>query len=285
MIFLGTCAADGLPNPFCDCPLCEDARKNPQHGRLRTSFLLDERNLIDCGPDLASACTQAGIDLTRLENVFVTHTHEDHFEPSNAGLLSMSRSRKGKSVDIYLSQEAYDSLIAKFEVLTEAKLADSDACAEYRKGLVRLHPLTTGAWYEVGGYQIMTIPTTHRSSYQEYAVNYVFAKDSRKLLYACDTGYYPESSLELLREANLDVLIMECTWGDLFDKDTSSHMNCQAFLVQLKNLEQYGAISKSTRIYATHINHKHNLTHPMLQAWFDENSPYKVTVAHDGMRI
>ena len=41
MRFLGTGAADMLPDPFCDCPLCRDAREHPEHVRLRSHFLLD----------------------------------------------------------------------------------------------------------------------------------------------------------------------------------------------------------------------------------------------------
>ena len=285
MIFLGTCAADGLPNPFCECPLCEDARLHPENGRMRSCFLLDEKNLIDCGPDISAECTYAGVKLANLENLFITHTHEDHFDPSNAGLLSMSMTRKGKPLDIYMSEEAYNATLAKFNALTIAELAESDACVDFSKGLIRLHSITPGKPYEVGEYTVTAIPTTHRVSHREHAVNYVFEKDGQRILYACDTGYYPANSLEMLKNADLDILIMECTWGNLTDKDTASHLNCEAFLIQLERLESCGAISDKTRIYATHINHKHSLTHPMIQKWFDDRSKYKVIVASDGMRI
>ena len=49
-----------------------------------------------------------GVDVTGLKNIFLTHTHEDHFCPSNAGLLSMSRTRQDMPIDLYLSEMAYD---------------------------------------------------------------------------------------------------------------------------------------------------------------------------------
>ena len=70
MRFLGTGAADMLPDPFCDCPLCRDAREHPEHVRLRSHFLLDPHTLIDFGPDLGASCARDRVDLTDLRQVF-----------------------------------------------------------------------------------------------------------------------------------------------------------------------------------------------------------------------
>ena len=52
MKFYGTGAAEGIPNPFCGCYLCEYARK---HGgkdvRTRSMFRLTPNICIDMGPD------------------------------------------------------------------------------------------------------------------------------------------------------------------------------------------------------------------------------------------
>ena len=34
-----------------------------------------------------------------------------------------------------------------------------------------------------------------------------------------------------------------------------------------------------------HINHKHDLDHDAMQAWFDANSKQKITVAWDGLYV
>jgi phosphoribosyl 1,2-cyclic phosphate phosphodiesterase len=44
-------------------------------------------------------------------------------------------------------------------------------------------------------------------------------------------------------------------------------------------------IRPDTRIFATHINHKHDLNHTELQAWFDQHSRLPVVVAYDGLTI
>jgi len=284
MRFLGTCAADGMPDPFCDCPICQDARRDPSHARLRSMFQLDRRNLIDHGPDFNAACMKFGVDMTQLRNVFITHTHEDHCCFSNIGLLSMSVTRKETPVDIYLSEGGFRMLMKLREVLGDT-FGYFDAVRALDKGLARLHPVRAFKPFEVDGYQVMAVETTHRVSEEETAVNYLFEKDGKKLLYACDTGYYPPQTLEALRGAQIDTLVMESTWGSRTDMSTASHLNCVAFVEQLRHFLREGIIRPDTAVYATHINHKHSFDHDALQAWFDANSPLKVTVARDGLAI
>ena len=284
MRFLGTCAADGMPDPFCDCPICQDARANPAHRRLRSMFLLDRKNLIDCSPDFNAACSIFGEDMMDLRNIFITHTHEDHCCFSNIGLLSMSMTRKNVPVDVYLSEGGYEMLMKLREVLGDT-YRYFDAAGALDKGLARLHPVKTYEPFEVDGYKIMAVETTHRVSERETAINYLFEKDGKKLLYACDTGIYPARSVEALRGAKIDVLVMESTWGNRTDTSTASHLNCVAFLEMLEVFRQNEIIRPDTAIYATHINHKHDLDHDAMQAWFDDNSRQKVTVAWDGLSV
>ena len=170
MRFLGTCAADGMPDPFCDCPICQDARANPAHRRLRSMFLLDRKNLIDCSPDFNAACSIFGEDMMDLRNIFITHTHEDHCCFSNIGLLSMSVTRKNVPVDVYLSEGGYEMLMKLREVLGDA-YRYFDAAGALDKGLARLHPVKTYEPFEVDGYKIMAVETTHRVSERETAIN------------------------------------------------------------------------------------------------------------------
>jgi len=81
LTLLGTGAADGWPNPHCRCASCTAARAA---GTLRgqTSALLDETLLLDCGPETPQSAQRAGLDLTRLRHVLLTHAHPDHCGPA-----------------------------------------------------------------------------------------------------------------------------------------------------------------------------------------------------------
>ena len=79
-IFYGTGAAEGVPSPFCDCPMCNYAR---EHGgkdvRKRSCFRLGRNIMIDMGPDIFTQALQYG-SMCDIEHVLITHTHDDHFD-------------------------------------------------------------------------------------------------------------------------------------------------------------------------------------------------------------
>lgn len=284
MQFLGTAAADLMPGPFCKCPLCEDARRDPSRARFRSLFLLDEENLIDFGPDLGAAAMRHGADLTRIRNVFLTHTHDDHFDMTNIGLIRMSRTREGVPVEMYCSEAAYASLKRYYDLIKTVypMLAPS---GEFRQGHFLVHPVKVGETFFAGGYEVLPVMTTHRVGSGECAINYRFKKDGRSMLYACDTGRYIEESLEYLKDSRLDTLIMEGTWADCTTKSVESHLNAYAFVEQLDVFARYGIIRPDTAVYCTHINHKHEWTQEVYQDFFDRSTPYRVRVACDGMRV
>lgn len=284
MLFLGTSAADLLPNPLCNCPICAEARKEPRLQRFRSSFLLDRENLIDCGPDFGAAAMRYGIDLSELKNIFITHTHDDHFCPGNAGLFMMSQTRDPMPVNVFMSRMAFDNCQSIIERL-KTEIIGSDWSSAIKKSMINLQPVEIGRPFTVGNFEVTAVNTTHRANQKETAINYRFRKKGLSLLYACDTGYYLEESLDILRDSALDVLIMEGTWGSVTTKPTDSHLNGFAFLEQLDTFEKYGIIGKDTKIYCTHINHKHSWNHRAYQQFFDNNAAHRVTVAYDGLYI
>lgn len=284
MRFLGTAAADLLPAPLCKCPICTEARKDPALNRYRCSFLLDDENLIDCGPELAAASMRFGLDLTELKNVFITHTHSDHFCTSNAGFIKMSGTRDRAPVDLYISHEGLSRVMRTYQLMTEAGIR-SDATEAVEKEYVRFHAVDIGVPFYAGGYAVVAVPTTHPVSGCETAINYRFSKDGMSLLYACDTGIYLPEALEILRGSRVDKLVMEGTWGNRTDISLTSHLNAYAFVDQLDVFRKLDIIREDTKIYCTHINHKHSWNHEAYQTFFDNSCRFDVTVARDGMEI
>ena len=70
---LGSGAAWPIPRLGCDCPQCTSS--DPRDSRLRSSLLLDERVLVDAGPDVYHQLVRAG---AVPEIVLITHHHFDH---------------------------------------------------------------------------------------------------------------------------------------------------------------------------------------------------------------
>ena len=284
MRFLGTGALEAIPDPLCNCYLCQIARKDPGEQRCRSMFQLDKENLIDCGPDFYSVSTRFKLELNDLQNVFVTHTHEDHLSFTNANFIRNSITRACGPVNLYLSQAGYDYLYDAYSTFKD-KYTRREGIRALERGLVELHVVKPGHIFNAGGYIIMPVNTCHKASPTETALNYRFEKSGKSLLYACDTGWYLEESLDILRGSNLSVLIMEGTWGNNWELPIEQHLSAKAFLTQLETFSKYGIISSDTRIFVTHISHKHTLTQAEYQNYMNEHTDRNVTVAYDGLEI
>ncbi len=80
LVMLGTGAADGWPNPFCTCPSCLAALSS-ETIRGHTAALVDNRILLDCGPEVPRAASRFGRTLAHVEHILLTHSHPDHLGP------------------------------------------------------------------------------------------------------------------------------------------------------------------------------------------------------------
>ena len=107
-IFYGTGASEGIPNPFCDCEMCNHARKyGGRNIRKRSCFRVGKDLMIDMGPDIFSQALLYG-SLRDIEHVLITHTHDDHFNFEALGLIMMATVHRHKPIHFYLTERAYD---------------------------------------------------------------------------------------------------------------------------------------------------------------------------------
>lgn len=117
-LFLGTGGSAGIPMIGCDCSVC--LSNNPKNKRLRPSGLIDiggKRLLIDSGPDFRFQALHYNI--TRLDGVFLTHTHFDHV----AGLdeLRTYYLLHRLIIPVLVSSEALESLKKRYDYLFREK--------------------------------------------------------------------------------------------------------------------------------------------------------------------
>jgi len=285
-IFLGTSAAEAIPAVFCRCEYCRRSKASGgKNIRSRSSFRVDSRHQIDFSPDYFYQMMKHGIDAHDLEHLLITHTHQDHFDIAEILAKECAVSISEKPLNIYLSVEAAEWGKQLFDRYTHRYVGDRrDAVLE----MFRFVPLRYYEQYQAGDLVITAVKGNHRAHGEgEYAIYYLIElQDGRTLFYASDTGWYSEETWEFLKGKKTDILVMECTFGGRKDRGlyVAQHLDIPNFLLMLDRMSDMGFINGKTKIYATHINHKHSLLHEELQDEFD-NSGYKVTVAYDGLTI
>lgn len=283
--FYGTGAAEGIPNPFCGCFLCENARANKGKDiRTRSMFRIDNETAIDISADSFVQALKYG-DFKQLKNIIITHTHDDHFNSMMISLKGMSTTNTEEPLTFYLTDKAYEMVDILCNSSTLLKGRTSQLI---EKGVVQFKKLEFYKKTRIGRYNVIPLKGNHTGNLGETCANYLIQmEDGKWLYYAVDTGYFLDETFEFLKNYSLDTLIIECSYG--LGEDTypnPGHLSLRTCMMVLENLKMNHSIQNKTKIYLTHINHCHTGTHSLLEeAVKNKNFSSNITVAYDGMTI
>lgn len=231
---LGSGSADGWPNPFCGCASCTSERAA---GRLRgqTSVLVDGTLLLDCGPETPRAAERAGVDLTGLRHVLITHLHPDHCSPA----FLLFRSWVGD---------------APLDVVGPPHVVDACRMWVAPDSTVNFVPVSPGDRLALAAYDVHVLAARHGEP--GTSVLYDVTAPGGRLLYATDTGPLPMETVDAVAGAAFDVVLLEETFGDFTGHDTD-HLDLSTFPDQVRRLRSAGAITGNTDVVAVHLSH-HN---------------------------
>jgi len=120
--FLGTGARYPLPRWGCDCPQCSYARSDPKGVRSRPSILVDERVLVDPGPDIyRQLATFSPDELSAIRDIVITHPHADHY----LGLDDLAQLRhlsKAEQVPVWAQFDSWTLILVTFNYLVSHEL-------------------------------------------------------------------------------------------------------------------------------------------------------------------
>lgn len=232
VLLLGTGAADGWPNAFCRCGSCA-ARREGGDLRSPTSALVDRWILLDAGPGVELNAQRFGVDLAAVSAVLVTHAHSDHLAP--AFLLHRSWTDTG-GLRVFGPRPVIE------------------ACRPWLapdQTTVTLTPVTGGDRFRLDGYTVTVLPADHEAFGE--AVLYLVEDGHARLLYATDTGPWPQAALAALGGTHLDLVLLEETFGDRPTID--GHHDLASFAEAVEALGRIGAADASTTVVAVHLSH------------------------------
>lgn len=247
VVLLGTGAADGVPQPFCNCPGCLHARA---HGEVRASSgaLVNGHLLVDAPPAIGAAAARANIDLRAVDTIAVTHAHHDHWDPS------------------ILLHHAWQFPTQALRIIgPPAVLASASHWLPPGRGDA-LIPAEPGVPLRVGELTLRPVLSTHGrggdDSIAAECVLYDIEDELHRVLYAADTGLPDDRLLETLQGRAFHLLLLELTFG-AEGPSTAGHLDHTSFPIALDSFRQVDAVSDDTDVVAIHIGH-HNPPTPQL---------------------
>ena len=265
--FLGTGSAEGWPALFCNCSACRTAMVlKGRNLRSRSSVLVDQILKIDFPADTLYHSIQHGLDTSAIRYLLITHSHYDHFAPGDLEWIAPRFATRAALPEL--------QIVANEDVIH--KLNES-VKADWPTRLTSVVPFQTVA---MGDYLVTTIPANH--NIDKHPLTFLIRTKTASFLYACDTGEYSEETWKFLEGAEVDLVIVECTFGNVKQPNSSPHLGLPNIVDWKVRAEASGFARKSTRWVLTHISHIAALTHDEL---IDVASQHGLLVAFDGMQL
>jgi phosphoribosyl 1,2-cyclic phosphate phosphodiesterase len=281
--FLGTAAAEGYPDAFCECVNCREARQRGGRSlRRRSSALIDDELLIDLGIDLMAAAQADGLSLARVRYCLQTHEHADHLDPMLLWARSPACSVEGAPrLDYYATAGALAKAAEVLGVSAPARLLDPTVGDRYNLTAHRVEPFES---FDVGPYRVQSVRANHDPSHID-ALLYVIERDGRCLFYATDTGELTEETWTALAAwggdgRRIHAVAMDHTWG--VRERVEGHMNWEQFTEQIARLRELDLLADGARFFAHHLAHHSNPAHEELVE-FATARGYEV--AYDGLVV
>jgi len=271
--YLGTAAYEGIPASFCNCEVCEKSRKQGGRNiRTRTQALVDDRLLIDFPADSYIHSLVYGFNLSDIRTVIVTHDHGDHFYPEEllGRCPGFGHMPKGEELIIYGSRPTIDH----FDAAT-------DFAQWPREGYLLGKEVMPYVAFEAEGYTIIPLKADHAPSLEP--VFYSIEKNGKRMLYAHDTGYFPEETWEFLKQMDgvFDFVSLDCT-EILMDDLRENHMGLQACVDVKERLIKMGRCDTHTIFCLNHFSHNGGATYDVMCRVAEEQG---FLVSYDGLTL
>lgn len=272
--FYGTGASEGVPGFFCECDHCKEARKmGGKNYRTRTCAQLDDEILIDFSMDTYAQVLFRQLDMTRINYLLVTHSHDDHLYAP--GLMQikppMAFYQRPRSLHVF-----GNSAVSKTIQYEAGKYGrDQEELSQYLK----VHVISPYEELEAGDYQVMPVQANHDKN--EECLIYVISRGGKTILYGHDSAMFGEEAWKALKEYRFDCVVLDCTMVEetgIFKE----HMGLPDNIAIRERMLREGMATADTKFIASHFTHIYNPAHERITPIFAEKG---FLAAYDGMEV
>ena len=213
--------------------------------RRSTCNLIDEHILIDLSPQSYDYAVRLGVDMSKITDLIISHTHADHY--SAKSFVSFAKA-SGRVIDIWCEKDAV------------CRLGLDEETKEY----ARVHPLCHEDTFEIHGYKITALSANHLvENSNETPLHYVFEKDGKRFFYGLDGGWFTARTWEYMRLKKLcfDGMVLDSTVGDKDgDFRLGTHNSIPMLRLIVASLRENGMIHADTKLIASHLARTLHLT-------------------------
>jgi phosphoribosyl 1,2-cyclic phosphate phosphodiesterase len=270
--FLGTSARFPLPRWGCDCPQCSQARTDSQETRTRSSILVNQRILIDPGPDIyAQLAGFTSDEIAAIGDIIITHPHPDH----HLGLDDVSQLRllsDLEQVPVWAQFDSWTLLLVTFNYLFSHEL---DPGQGTERPFIR-RDMTLGQPFELGEGLVLTpFDTFHTATFSTAGL--VIEQDDVRVVYAPD--FYDSAFVGLLEP---DLLIIGGTFLEAGQIIHAPNLEeGQGRHLPIMEGVRFAQTIRARRTLFTHIGHIQTASEDLCKYFPDD----AFNVAYDGQVV
>ncbi len=268
LTYLGTAAAEGMPAVFCNCEVCQKARAlGDKNIRTRSQSLINNDLLLDLSADTYHHFLSNGIEGHKIKYLFVTHSHMDHFYPSELEMRhgAFAHNQAVQTLRVFLNGGSFKK--------NEDYLKNMDG--------IEVNLINHYETVDLGDYKVTALPARHFAGDE---ANIYIIENDKTLLYAHDTGFFLDGVFDYIKENSIkfDLISLDCTNVDIPISNQGSHMGLPNIRQAVAKLTEIGAVTDETKIIINHFSHNANPLQDVLEEKVKDDG---FLVAFDGMSI
>ena len=215
-------------------------RKDGEFFRRNSTALINDDLMVDCSSQVQDFTNENPTDLSRVENVLLTHSHSDHYSPDTI--------KNVLKKDIRVWSE---------EVTEKAVVAELDT----KMSILPLYEEVT-----VGKYKVTAMPANHRvENPAEQPLCYMISDGEKRIFWGGDGSWLITDTWKLIQKYKFDLMIFDGTFGDIggderiFEHNSIPILKCIFEAVRNQNL-----LTPNGLIYITHMSKYSQLPHDEL---------------------